>query len=132
MQQRLQAQGWREQPAADWVRVLGLLDDDRPLADKPVLPLALDAHPERLLLRRASADRSRIEVLRLWPAPAQLDEGAPLWVARYERMQAQTRLRLLTLWKPMPHGAALPADLQAIAGISAIGDDVVQVRVAPR
>ncbi|HWS78301.1 MAG TPA: bifunctional DedA family/phosphatase PAP2 family protein [Thermomonas sp.] len=132
LQRRLQAQGWTVQPAADWVSVLGLLDDSRPLARKPVLPLALDAHPERLLLRRAGADGTRIEVLRLWPAPTRLEDGTPLWVARYERMQAHTRLRLLTLWKPQPHGQALPADLQAMAGVSADGEAVVRVRVAPR
>ena len=129
---QLQAQGWRVQPPADWVSVLGLLDDERPLASMPVLPLALDAHPERLLLRRASEDDKRIEVLRIWPAPAQLDDGTPLWVARYERMQAQTRLRLLTLWQPLPHGDALPADLQAMTGVSAAADAAVRVRVAPR
>ncbi len=32
--------------------VLGLLDDDTPLAERPVLPIALDVHPEALLLRR--------------------------------------------------------------------------------
>ncbi|QIL19860.1 bifunctional DedA family/phosphatase PAP2 family protein [Thermomonas sp. HDW16] len=132
LQQQLQAQGWQVQPPADWVSVLGLLDDDRPLAHKPVLPLALDAHPERLLLRRDGTDGTRIEVLRIWPAPAQLDDGTPLWVARYERMQARTRLRLLTLWQPLPHGEALPADLQAMTGVSAQADAAVHVRVAPR
>src|SRR5690606_7505258 len=53
LRQRLQARGWRVQPAADWVAALGLLDDDLSPAQRPVLPLALDAHPERLLLRRA-------------------------------------------------------------------------------
>ena len=132
LQQRLQAQGWQVQPAADWVSVLGLLDDDRPLARKPVLPLALDAHPERLVMRRTGTDSGKLEVLRVWPAPAQLDDGTPLWVARYERMEAHTRLRLLTLWKPIPHGAALPADLQAMTGVSASGDAVIRVRVARR
>ena len=132
LQQQLQAQGWRVQPPADWVSVLSLLDDERPLAQKSVLPLALDAHPERLLLRRAGTDDKNIEVLRLWPAPAQLDDGTPLWVARYERMQARTRLRLLTLWQPLPHGDALPADLLAMTGVSANADAVVRVRVAPR
>jgi hypothetical protein len=132
LQQQLQARGWQVQPAADWVLVLGLLDDERSLAHKPVLPLALDAHPERLLLRRTGADDKHIEVLRIWPAPAQLDDGTPLWVARHERMQAHTRLRLLTLWQPLPHGDALPADLQAMAGVSADPDAKLRVRVAPR
>ena len=113
---RLEARGWRVQPAADWVAVLGLLDDDVAPAQRPVLPLALDAHPERLLLRRAEpADPHRIEVLRLWPAPARLDDGTPLWVARYDTMQLRRRLRLLNLWKPDPPAHALPADLQGLA-----------------
>jgi hypothetical protein len=120
------------QPAADWVSVLGLLDDERTLADKPVLPLALDAHPERLLMRRTTADPTRIEVLRIWPAPARLDDGTRVWVGRHEHMQAHTRLRLLTLWQPLPHGEGLPADLKALAGLSAKGDALVRVRVAPR
>ena len=113
---RLEARGWRVQPAADWVAVLGLLDDDVAPAQRPVLPLALDAHPERLLLRRAApTDPHRIEVLRLWPAPARLDDGTPLWVARYDTMQLRRRLRLLNLWKPDPPAHALPADLQGLA-----------------
>ena len=132
LQQQMQAQGWHVQPPADWVSVLGLLDDDLPLARKPVLPLALDAHPERLLLRRAGTDPRSIEVLRIWPAPAQLDDGTPLWVARYERMQARERLRLLTLWQPLPHDDNLPTDLQETNGISATGNGVLRVRIAPR
>jgi len=132
LQQRLVAQGWRVQPPADWVSVLGLLDDERGPDEKPVLPLALDAHPERLLLRRTTDDPTRIEVLRIWPAPALLEDGTPLWVARHERMQSYKRLRLLTLWQPLPHGGPLPADLQGLAGVSADADTVVRVRVAPR
>jgi membrane protein DedA with SNARE-associated domain len=132
LQQRLQAQGWRVQPQADWISVLGLLDDDRSLARKPVLPLALDAHPERLLLRRTGNDPRWIEVLRIWPAPAQLDDGTALWVGRYERMHAHTRLRLLTLWHPVPQAGTLPADLQALAARAAVADPRVQVRVDTR
>ena len=47
-------------------------------------------------------DLDRIEVLRVWPAPARLSSGTPLWVARYEQMQAREHLRLLTLWLPEP------------------------------
>ena len=97
LQKTLLAKGWQVQPAADWVTALRLLDDSTPAAERPVLPVALNAHPERLLLRRASSDFSRIEVLRVWPAPVRLADGTPLWVARYERMQLRHRLRLLTL-----------------------------------
>ena len=125
---RLLAAGWREQAPADWVQVLGLLDETRPLARQPVLPVALDAHPERLLLRRAGPRPGEIEVLRLWPAPVRLRDGTPLWVGRYQRMQARRHLRLLTLWQPLPAPPALPADLRALAAADGLA---VRVR-APR
>lgn len=116
LQQRLLAQGWQVQPAADWVAVLGLLDDGLAPGQRPVLPLALDARPEALLLRRADpADPTRIAVLRLWPAPARLADGTPLWVARYDTMQLRRRLRLLNLWKPDPPAHALPPALATLA-----------------
>ena len=127
LERRLRAAGWSVQAPADWEAALGLLDDSRPLATQPVLPLALDAHPERLLLRRAGARADEIEVLRLWPAPVRLASGAPLWVGRYERMHARKRLRLLTLWQPDPHAGTLPADLRALAGAA---DSTLAVRIA--
>lgn len=115
LRQRLLATGWQVQPPADWEAALRLLDDGLAPAQRPVLPLALDAHPERLLLRRIDpADPRRIEVLRLWPAPARLENGASLWVARFEVMQLRQRLHLLHLWKPDPPTHALPADLQRL------------------
>jgi membrane-associated phospholipid phosphatase len=115
LRRRLEARGWSAQPTTDWVAVLGLLDDALPLADKPVLPIALAGRPERLLLRRQGATPRHLEVLRVWPAPARLASGTPLWVARYERMQARERLQLLTLWQPEPGPYALPDDLRALA-----------------
>jgi hypothetical protein len=115
LRQRLLATGWQVQPPADWEAALRLLDDGLAPAQRPVLPLALDAHPERLLLRRIDpADPRRIEVLRLWPAPARLENGASLWVVRFEVMQLRQRLHLLHLWKPDPPTHALPADLQRL------------------
>ena len=119
---RLELQGWRVQLPTDWVAALGLLDDALPLADKPVLPIALAGHPERLLLRRQGTTPRELDVLRVWPAPARLASGRPLWVARYERMQARERLRLLTLWQPEPGPHALPADLRALSTSAAEGD----------
>ena len=112
LQQQLQAHGWQVQPEADWISVLGLLDDDTPLVERPVLPVALDAHPEELLLRRTGGQPDRIDVLRLWTAPARIDDGTPLWVGRFETMQVRRRLRLLMLWKPLPVPAGLPADVR--------------------
>jgi hypothetical protein len=132
LQRRLRDEGWTVQPPAGLVEVLGLLDDAHGPAEQPVLPLALDAHPERLLLRRAGADDARIEVLRIWPAPARLSSGTPLWVGRYERMQSQRRLRLLSVWQPEPHAHDLPADLRSIAGATAEGQRLLQVHVGMR
>ncbi|MGV8923741.1 MAG: VTT domain-containing protein [Thermomonas sp.] len=113
LRQRLLAHGWQVQPEADWISVLGLLDDDTPLVERPVLPIALDAHPEVLLLRRKGDRADRIDVLRLWPAPARIEDGTALWVGRFETMQARRRLRLLMLWKPLPSQTGLPADVRA-------------------
>ena len=128
LRQRLQHAGWQSQAPADWLAAVGLLDDDLPANARPVLPLALEAHPERLLLRRADPrDNARIELLRVWPAPARLDDDTPLWVARYDTMQLRQRLRLLTLWQPLPPVHALPSDLQALGS-----DTALKVRLHPR
>jgi len=123
----LLAHGWQAQPAADWVSALGLMNDSLSPAERPVLPLALDAHPERLLLRRVGKTPTQIEVLRVWPAPVRVADGTPLWVARYENMQLRRRLRLLTLWKPEPPAHALPKDLQMLDA-----DNALQVLTHPR
>jgi membrane protein DedA with SNARE-associated domain len=117
LQQRLAAQGWRTQPETDWVSVLGLLDETRPLSRQPVLPIALDAHPEAMLLRRSGDRADRVEVLRLWPAPARLEDGTPLWVGRFETMQSRKRLRLVTLWKPLPSTTGQPTDVDAAIAV---------------
>lgn len=107
--------GWQAQPAADWLDTLNLLDDSLAPQERAVLPLALDAHPERLLMRRVDPNNPRhIEVLRVWPAPARLNNDAPLWVARYDVMHLQRSLHLLTFWKPQPPAHTLPADLQTL------------------
>jgi len=127
LQQSLQSQGWRVQPQADWVAVLGLLDDSRPLRQQPVLPIALGGQPEHLLLLRATARADQIEVLRLWPAPARLVDGTPLWVGRFEAMHAHTRLRLLRLWQPQAQ--PLPTDLRALLADYPHIDDQGTLRV---
>ena len=112
LQQRLLAQGWKVQPQAAWVSVLGLLDESRALHEQPVLPVALGGHPEHLLLRRATKQADQIEVLRLWRAPARLSDGTPLWVGSFGGMHAHTRLRLLRLWHPQQR--PMPGDLRAL------------------
>ena len=105
LQARLEAQGWQAQPQADWMQVLNLLDDDVPPPGKPVLPATLDAIAESLLMRRASGD-GRIEVLRLWRAPAAPDDGIPLWPGTSQAMLQTRPFGLFGLWQPQPdaHG----------------------------
>ncbi len=129
LQQRLRAQGWRVQPEADWMSVLGLLNDDNPPQQQPVLPIALDAHREAMLLRRAGGRADTLQVLRIWPAPARLDDGTPLWVVRFETMQARKPLRLLMLWKPLPATTDLPADVDAVIATFPRLDDDGRMRI---
>jgi len=129
LQRRLLAQGWQVQPEADWMSVLGLLDDDTPAQHQPVLPIALDAHREALLLRRMGDRVDLIQVLRIWPAPARLDDGTPLWVARFETMQARKPLRLLMLWKPLPSTTGLPTDVDAVIATFPHVEDAGRMRV---
>jgi hypothetical protein len=114
LQQRLQAQGWQLQPEADWMSVLGLLDDDNPAQHQPVLPVALDARREAMVLRRAGERADTLQVLRIWPAPARLVDDTSLWVARFETMQVRRPLRLLMLWKPLPATDGLPTDVDTV------------------
>ncbi|HRO64193.1 VTT domain-containing protein [Thermomonas sp.] len=112
LQGLLEARGWKVQVPMDWSDAPELLDEDTPPTQRPVLPVALEARPERLLLRRAVAGGDdRIEVLRVWPAPARLDGGAPLWAVRYETLHLRRLLRLASLWMPEPPAHALPVDL---------------------
>ncbi|WP_024889391.1 bifunctional DedA family/phosphatase PAP2 family protein [Luteimonas huabeiensis] len=102
---RLQAQGWAPQPQADWIATLGLLDDDTPPAQQPVLPATLDTEAEVLLMRRPAGD-GRLQVLRLWHAPALLD-GEPLWVGTVQTLEyARPLFGLFGLWQPLADGHA--------------------------
>lgn len=115
----LEARGWQVQAPMDWAAAPELLDEDTPPAQRPVLPVALEARPERLLLRRELPDGSgRIEILRVWPAPVRLESGVPLWAARYETLHLRRLLRLVSLWMPDPPAHALPADLMELTAAS--------------
>ena len=78
------ATAWRRAGACNrrrigWRRV-GLLDDDTPSHEQPVLPATLDAQAEALLLLHDGASEDEQYALRLWPAPVLLDDGTPLWL----------------------------------------------------
>jgi membrane protein DedA with SNARE-associated domain/membrane-associated phospholipid phosphatase len=110
---RLEAQGWRTQPQADWAAALHLLDDKVPPAGKPVLPATLDAASEALLMRRDLAD-DRVEVLRLWRAPARLDDGAELWFGTSQSMRYTRPFGALGLWQPRPDAREVHAGLREL------------------
>ena len=113
--QRLRASGWHEQRQANWVDVLGLLDDERALPEQPVLPGTLDARAEALLLRRAGARPGTLQVLRLWPAPARLDDGAALWIGTTQALAWAHPLHAFGLWRPVDdNGASHEALREAI------------------
>ena len=97
---RLLARGWRVQPQADWVRTLGLLDNDRPPQSQPVLPATLDGHPEALLLLRQGRDERELLAIRLWPAPARLHDGTPLWLGTTQTLHFVRPFDAFGLWLP--------------------------------
>ncbi|MDO5505296.1 MAG: VTT domain-containing protein [Pseudoxanthomonas suwonensis] len=125
LQARMQASGWTPQPQADWVATLGLLDRSTAPHAQPVLPATLEAEAETLLLRRDLADGQRVQVLRLWRAPAVLDDGQPLWVGASQTLQWQQPLGLFGLWNPVEdHGQAQAAVRDALAGMQLREGDV--------
>lgn len=123
LQQRLQAQGWRVQPQANWIGVLGMLDDDKAAAQQPVLPATLDGHPEALLLLRAGESSDEVHALRLWPAPARLADGTPLWLGSSQSLRYGRPLKMLGIWSPLANDghahAQLRADLLGFVSIEA-------------
>ena len=123
LQQALIAQGWRVQPQADWVATLGLLDDDKPAHAQVVLPATLEARPEELLLLHPGRSADEQIALRLWPAPATLSDGAPLWMGTAQTLRYQKPLRAASLWLPVADTgyahAQVRAALQPLAPVEA-------------
>src|SRR5690606_11629367 len=119
LQARLRGHGWQVQPQADWTATLGLLDDDVPAASQAVLPATLGAEAESLLLRRADAD-GRLQVLRLWRAPALLADGTPLWIGVTQTLEYERPLSgLFGIWLPVPdNDAAFIALRHSLAGFT--------------
>ena len=117
LQQRLQADGWRVQRQADWIAVLGLLDDDRPSSRQPVLPSTLDGRPEALLFVRPLGPNDAI-ALRLWPAPMQMREGPPLWIGATQRLSYSRPVKVFGIWRPVANDGTAHARLrEALRGM---------------
>lgn len=112
----LVARGWREQRQADWLDVLGLLDDDRAPSAQAVLPATLGAEAEVLLMRRPGPAAGQEQVLHVWRAPARLDDGSPLWLGSAQAMRHVRVLDTMALWQPVPDNDA--ADLAVRAALS--------------
>jgi membrane-associated phospholipid phosphatase len=113
LQRALVAQGWHVQPQADWVATLGLLDDDKPAREQIVLPATLDARPEELLLLRPGRTPDEQIALRLWPAPATLDDGTRLWMGTAQTLRYQKPLRTASLWLPVADDGNAHAQVRA-------------------
>lgn len=111
LQARLEARGWRVQPQADWSALLTLLDDDVPPTAHPVLPATLDTSSEALLMRRDAAD-GVAEVLRLWHAPAKLDDGTELWIGTSQELRYARPFDLFGLWLPQSDAREVHAGLR--------------------
>lgn len=135
----LEAHGWRAQPQAEWPDALALLDDDIPELDQVVLPATLDAHAETLLLLRPGPGPGEQLALRLWPAPAALSDGTPLWLATTQTLVVTKPLGAAVLWRPAEHdGTALGAVETALAAFPQVrephpesGVPVLRVRTEP-
>ena len=113
---RLVAQGWRVQPQADWVATVGLLDDDTPADEQPVLPATLDAHAETLLLLHDGRTDDEQYALRLWQAPAVLHDGAPLWLGSTQTLRLSRPLGVAALWLPERDDGQAHAMVKVVLG----------------
>lgn len=113
---RLVAQGWRVQPQADWVATVGLLDDDTPAREQPVLPATLDAHAETLVLLHDGKNQNEQYALRLWQAPAVLDDGTPLWLGSTQTLRLSRPLEVAVLWLPERDDGQVHALVKSVLG----------------
>ncbi len=115
---RLRVSGWVEQRPANWVDVLGMLDNERAPSGQPVLPGTLDARAESLLLRRQGPQPGTLQVLRLWPAPARLDDGTPLWLGTTQTLAYVQPRRVFGFWRPVDDAGTSHAALRDALGSS--------------
>ena len=134
--QQLRASGWRVQRQANWIDVLGLLDEERAASEQPVLPGTLDARAEAMLLRRRGPRTGTLQVLRVWRAPVRLDDGTPLWLGNTQTLAWAHPLHAFGLWRPVDDGGTAHEALRAALGDAfpareseADGTRVLRVRI---
>ena len=139
LQSAMLAKGWRVQPQADWLATIALLDDDVAAQEQAVLPATLDAHAEALLLLRDGERPGEQFALRLWAAPASLDDGTPLWLGSAQTLHLTRPLGAFALWRPLPDdGRAYAAVRSALARLDpleaphpASGSPVLRLQTQP-
>ena len=130
LQQHLPAHGCQPQPQADWTATPGLLDDDTPPSQQPVLPATLGSEAETLMLRR-HLDDDHAEVLRLWRAPARLADETPLWIGTTQTLRYSRPFGLFGIWLPEADEHASYRDLRKGLTMFAQREDVHPVSGAP-
>jgi hypothetical protein len=77
-----------------------------------VLPATLDGRAEALLMLRPGADDKQQYALRLWPAPARLRDGTPLWIGTAQTLRYLRPFNMAGLWQPQQDSQAAHAALR--------------------
>lgn len=116
IQTALEAQGWRVQPQADWLATIALLDAHASPREHAVLPATLDAQAESLLMLHDSPNPDEQYALRLWPAPATLTDGTPLWIGTTQTLRLTRPLGAASLWLPKTDDGRAHAIVRAALG----------------
>lgn len=102
LQAQLEARGWKRQEQAGWQQALLMLDKNTGADELPVLPATLDTRVEALLMVRQGAKPDERYVLRLWPAPAQLQPGnTPLWLGSAQTLRYERHFEWIGMWHPL-------------------------------
>ena len=102
LQAQLEARGWKRQEQAGWQQALLMLDKNTGADELPVLPATLDTRVEALLMVRQGAQPDERYVLRLWPAPAQLQPGnTPLWLGSAQTLRYERHFEWIGMWHPL-------------------------------
>ncbi|KYK42717.1 bifunctional DedA family/phosphatase PAP2 family protein [Stenotrophomonas maltophilia] len=102
LQAQLEARGWKRQEQAGWQQALLMLDKNTGADELPVLPATLDTRVEALLMVRQGAKPDERYVLRLWPAPAQLQAGnTPLWLGSAQTLRYERHFEWIGMWHPL-------------------------------
>ncbi|SDY16475.1 bifunctional DedA family/phosphatase PAP2 family protein [Lysobacter enzymogenes] len=117
----LEAAGWRVQEQAGWLNTIALLDDDTPPREQVVLPATLDAQAESLLMLRDGPTPDVQYALRLWPAPAVLSDGTPLWIGTTQTLKLNKPFDAAALWLPQPDDGVAHAQVRrALIGYTTV------------